>query len=139
MRRARLAEPSCNRHLTERNYRRRYELHRLKVESMGSSIDNKPPKRHPHLNPVRTRKDRERKRHGKIKRENKLLLSKMADILSHDTLDNRLLRKGRKSTFQEKRLKDAMRLTDANQRRMFDARFLSCVCVCVCWFVFEEW
>jgi len=74
MRRARLAEPSCNRHLTERNYRRRYELHRLKVESMGSSIDNKPPKRHPHLNPVRTRKDRERKRHGKIKRENKLLL-----------------------------------------------------------------
>ena len=116
MRRARLAEPSCNRHLTERNHRRRYELHRIKIDSMGSSIDNKPPKRHPHLNPVRVRKERAKKKKKKIKRENKLLLGKMADILTHDTLDNRLLRSGKKSTFHEKRLKDAMRITDANQR-----------------------
>jgi hypothetical protein len=115
MRRARQAEPSCNRHLTERNHRRRYELHRLKIDSMGSSIDKKPPKRHPHLNPVRTRKARERKRNVKIKRENKLLLSKMANILNSNTFDNQNKNR-KKSTFHEKRLKDMITITDQNQR-----------------------
>ena len=117
MRRARLAEPSCNRHLTERNHRRKYELHRLKLDSMNSSINNSPPKRHPHLNPLIIRKARDRKNERKIKRENEMLLGKMADILSHDTLDNRnQSRKFKKSVFHRKRLKEMIRITDQNQR-----------------------
>lgn len=116
MHRARLAEPSCNRHLTERNRLRRYRLHRQKITQMKSNVDNKAPPRRRHLSQNTNGKRREAARQRKIERGNAQLLAKMSHILTHSTLDNRLDRtRGQKSLFRRKRLQELREITDANQ------------------------
>ena len=76
--------------LSDRKYRaycRRLHLKRLK--NVKPSIDNRPPKRCPHLRQNLKKKQLMEERFATIERENQLLLEKMSAIMNKNCLDNK--------------------------------------------------
>lgn len=86
------ALPSVNRFLTKKDRDRNRRIHRQKLRTIKSSIDNNAPKG---FKTNRTRKNPKKERmmeenFQKIERENRLLLRKMSSIMQgKDVIDNR--------------------------------------------------
>eukprot|EP00750_Incisomonas_marina_P033834 INCI998.1.p1 GENE.INCI998.1~~INCI998.1.p1 ORF type:complete len:190 (+),score=50.00 INCI998.1:167-736(+) len=85
MRRARGGGGAHERH--QREVERKLHLKRL--ANVKSSIDNKPPRKLPHLKKNLKKKQQMEERFARIERENQLLLEKMSYIMNSSTLDNK--------------------------------------------------
>jgi len=107
--------------LSDRKYRaycRRLHLKRLK--NVKPSIDNKAPKRCPHLRQNLKKKQLMEERFATIERENQLLLEKMSAIMNKNCLDNKndSLRYAH-SMNKGRRKKDLEKITRENQAILY--------------------
>ena len=81
MDRARRAIPVGNKQCHARHVKKCQENHRRKLAEMKCQIDNKPPKRHPHLRKNLKKEQLMEERFAEIERDNRLLLEKMSYIM----------------------------------------------------------
>ena len=81
MDRARRAIPVGNKQCHARHVKKCQENHRRKLAEMKCSIDNKAPKRHPHLRKNLKKEQLMEERFAEIERDNRLLLEKMSYIM----------------------------------------------------------
>lgn len=84
----RKAEPKASKVTFERDRSRAYALHRDRLRSVRPSIDNRPPRQFPHMRRNLKKEQQMEERYAKIEHENRVLLSKMGEIMQKNTLDN---------------------------------------------------
>ncbi|KAL0229989.1 hypothetical protein PCE1_003553 [Barthelona sp. PCE] len=83
--------PTSNKSLAKKWTKRNQKLHKRRLASVKSSIDNKPPKLYRHVKKNLKRRQIEEERFATIERDNWTLLKKIASIkASKSALDNRL-------------------------------------------------
>jgi hypothetical protein len=91
-------------------------MHKKKLKSMKPSIDNKPPRVHRHLKRNKKKEQMQEERFAQIERDNRILLSKMSEIMQRNTLDNvNDSMRYAKSLNRESRKKELQRITAENQ------------------------
>ncbi|KAH7479835.1 hypothetical protein PRIC1_008612 [Phytophthora ramorum] len=89
MDRGRKAIPTLNKHTDSKYYQRCQEIHRTKLYSIKSAIDNSEPHRPTHLRKNLKKEQLKEERYAEIERENRILLEKMSTIMQGDSLDNK--------------------------------------------------
>ncbi|GLD94472.1 hypothetical protein PINS_up003083 [Pythium insidiosum] len=89
MDRGRKALPTLNKHTDSRYYQKCQEIHRQKLHTIKSSIDNSEPHRPLHLRKNLKKEQLKEERYAEIERENRILLEKMSHIMQSETLDNK--------------------------------------------------
>jgi len=110
--------PRANKHLDDKWAKHRLQLHHRRLQEMRSTIDNKPPQRHIHLEQKLKKQQMEEERYSQIERDNYLLLDKMSYIMTHpQLLDEKYM--GAPVTFgkslnKDFRKRELMRITEEN-------------------------
>jgi hypothetical protein len=89
MDRGRKALPTLNKHTDSAYYQKCQDIHRQKLHTIKSSIDNSEPHRPTHLRKNLKREQMKEERYAEIERENRILLEKMSHIMQSETLDNK--------------------------------------------------
>jgi E3 ubiquitin-protein ligase TRIP12 len=89
MDRGRKAIPTLNKHTDSKYYQKCQEIHRSKLNTIKSSIDNSEPHRPTHLKKNLKKEQMKEERYAEIERENRILLEKMSHIMQNETLDNK--------------------------------------------------
>ncbi|DAZ95650.1 TPA: hypothetical protein N0F65_002279 [Lagenidium giganteum] len=89
MDRGRRAIPTLNKHTDSRYYQKCQEIHKSKLHTIKSTIDNSEPHRPAHLRKNLKREQMKEERYAEIERENRILLEKMSHIMQNETLDNK--------------------------------------------------
>lgn len=118
---ARKAEPKASKLLFKKEVERRQQLHRAKLRSMKASVDNKAPRRFKHMKRNLKKEQMMEDRFAQIEHENRILLSKMSDIMQgKNTLDN----KSEAATYahslnRDLRKRELQRITQENQAILF--------------------
>ena len=116
MDRARRAIPVGNKQCHARHVKKCQENHRRKLAEMKCSIDNKAPKRHPHLRKNLKKEQLMEERFARIERENRILLEKMSFIMQQDTMDMKAESvKYSKSLNKNLRKRELAKITKENQ------------------------
>ena len=117
MDRARRAIPVGNKQCHARHVKKCQENHRRKLAEMKCSIDNKAPKRHPHLRKNLKKEQLMEERFAEIERDNRLLLEKMSYIMRHQSMDIREdTGEYSQSLNRERRKRELQRITRENQK-----------------------
>ncbi|TMW68359.1 hypothetical protein Poli38472_005827 [Pythium oligandrum] len=116
MDRGRKAIPTLNKHTDSKYYQKCQEIHRLKLNTIKSSIDNSEPHRPLHLRKNLKKEQMKEERYAEIERENRILLEKMSHIMQNETLDN----KNQSITYshslnKESRKRELQKITAENQ------------------------
>jgi E3 ubiquitin-protein ligase TRIP12 len=89
MDRGRKAIPTLNKHTDSKYYQKCQDIHRKKLHSIKSTIDNTEPHRPSHLRKNLKKEQMKEERYAEIERENRILLEKMSFIMQNETLDNK--------------------------------------------------
>jgi len=89
MDRGRKALPTLNKHTDTKFYKKCQDIHKKKLNTIKSCIDNSEPNRPTHLRKNLKKEQMKEERYATIERENRILLEKMSFIMQHDTLDNK--------------------------------------------------
>lgn len=89
MDRGRKAIPTLNKHTDSKYYQKCQEIHRSKLHTIKSAIDNSEPHRPTHLKKNLKKEQMKEERYAEIERENRILLEKMSHIMQNETLDNK--------------------------------------------------
>ncbi|CAK4084800.1 unnamed protein product [Aphanomyces euteiches] len=116
MDRGRKALPTLNKHTDGKFYSRCQSIHKKKLNTIKSCIDNSEPTRPAHLRKNLKKEQMKEERYATIERENRILLEKMSFIMQHDTLDNKndSIKHGH-SLNKEQRKRELQRITAENQ------------------------
>ncbi|EQC39829.1 hypothetical protein SDRG_03249 [Saprolegnia diclina VS20] len=116
MDRGRKALPTLNKHTDSKFYSRCQSIHKKKLSTIKSCIDNSEPTRPAHLRKNLKKEQMKEERYATIERENRILLEKMSFIMQHDTLDNKndSIKHGH-SLNKGQRKRDLQRITAENQ------------------------
>lgn len=116
MDRGRKALPTLNKHTDLNYYRKCQNIHKKKLSSIKSSIDNGEPSRPAHLRSNLKKAQMKEERYSQIERENKILLKKMSYIMQNNALDNKnkSVKYGR-SLNNGLRKRELQRITSENQ------------------------
>ncbi|XP_055072092.2 sperm axonemal maintenance protein CFAP97D1 isoform X1 [Misgurnus anguillicaudatus] len=125
--------PSVNKYLQYRWDKNCYEIHRTKVKSAKPTISTTPPKTYNHLIVKLKKQQIEDERVSRIKRENHMLLEKMAHIMQTnggvDCKNDYVI----KSLGKEKRQMELLHITKENQR------ILQRLCTCRPHYNIQTW
>lgn len=89
MDRGRKAIPTLNKHTDSKYYQRCQEIHRSKLFTIKSAIDNSEPHRPSHLRKNMKKEQMKEDRYAEIERGNRILLEKMSTIMQGEKLDNK--------------------------------------------------
>lgn len=112
----RRALPKSNKITYKRYVDKCQQLHRDRLKKIKSTLDNKPPKKHKHLRRNLKREQMMEERFATIERENRILLSKMSEIMQKNTLDNKNKSiKYSHSLNKASRQRELRRITNENQ------------------------
>lgn len=112
----RRAQPKANKITHQRYIDKCQKLHQKRLKKIKSTLDNKPPKKHKHLRRNLKREQMMEERFATIERENRILLSKMSEIMQKNTLDNKNKSiKYSHSLNKAHRQKELRRITNENQ------------------------
>jgi hypothetical protein len=116
MDRGRKAIPTLNKHTDAKYYQRCQEIHRSKLNTIKSSIDNSEPHRPTHLRKNLKKEQMKEERYAEIERENRILLEKMSFIMQSDSLDNKNQSIGYSHSLnKEQRKRELQKITSENQ------------------------
>ncbi|RLN89078.1 hypothetical protein BBJ28_00004890 [Nothophytophthora sp. Chile5] len=116
MDRGRKAIPTLNKHTDSKYYQKCQEIHRSKLNTIKSAIDNSEPHRPTHLRKNLKKEQMKEERYAEIERENRILLEKMSTIMQADSLDtkNQSLTYGH-SLNKGQRKRELQKITSENQ------------------------
>lgn len=116
MDRGRKAIPTLNKHTDSKYYQRCQEIHRAKLTTIKSSIDNSEPHRPTHLRKNLKKEQMKEERYAEIERENRILLEKMSFIMQNESLDNKNQAVGYSHSLnKEQRKRELQKITSENQ------------------------
>jgi len=116
MDRGRRAMPTLNKHTDGASYERSMAIHKKKLNGIKSSIDTTAPPPRMHLRKNLKKEQMMEENYAKIERENRILLSKMSNIMQTNTLDNQnQSAKYAHSLNKEARRRELERITMENQ------------------------
>jgi hypothetical protein len=98
----------------ERTNTRNYNLHRQKLTSMKSAVDNAPPPMYPHLYQKLKKAQLEEERCSEIERDNRTLVKRMTGIMQRGGIDNAATVTKVDSLNKVKRRQELARITAEN-------------------------
>lgn len=81
-------QPVASQICSDRVNTRNYNLHRQKLASMRSAVDNRAPPMYPHLYQKLKKAQLEEERCSEIERDNRTLVKRMTDIMQRGGIDN---------------------------------------------------
>ena len=98
----------------DRANQRNYTMHRQKLASIKSAVDNRPPHMYPHLYQKLKKAQLEEERCGEIERDNRTLVKRMTEIMQRGGIDNSPPPSKAASLNKVKRRQDLARITAEN-------------------------
>eukprot|EP00045_Choanoeca_perplexa_P001141 m.18131 g.18131 ORF g.18131 m.18131 type:complete len:402 (+) comp10759_c0_seq1:43-1248(+) len=108
-------KPAASRKLAKHWDDKAYRMHKQKLRSVSSTVDNKPPKTYMHLQLKLKKLQVEEERLATVERDNRILLEKMSTIMrTQGRVDNRHDYQ-HKSLNKTKRQQELLRITHENQ------------------------
>eukprot|EP00730_Choanoeca_flexa_P015893 TRINITY_DN7403_c0_g1_i6.p1 TRINITY_DN7403_c0_g1~~TRINITY_DN7403_c0_g1_i6.p1 ORF type:complete len:423 (+),score=111.57 TRINITY_DN7403_c0_g1_i6:26-1270(+) len=108
-------KPAASRKLAKHWDDKAYRMHKQKLRSASSTVDNKPPKTYMHLQLKLKKLQMEEERLATVERDNRILLEKMSTIMrTQGRVDNRN-DYSHKSLNKTKRQQELLRITHENQ------------------------